>query len=318
MRTADFDYALPPELIAQTPAHPRDASRLLVLHRGSSALEHHLFREIGTFLRPGDLLVANESRVIPARLYGRKEPTGAHVEMLLLNKRGDGTWEVLLKPGRRVKPGVTVRVESPAGRPEMTEPLVARVVDVTAAGGRVVAFSRPVEPLLDGLGVVPLPPYIHTPLSDPERYQTVYAREPGSVAAPTAGLHFSEEVIARLRERGAALAAVTLHVGYGTFLPITAAQVEDHVMEEEHFVLEPGDVVRIDTGTYTLTSTVDGSPIGNANVWITTDEGGSNIIASAVTNDFGVATFWLDAGTVYVWRSKTGWVFDNPDTEVVS
>ena len=234
MRTADFDYALPPELIAQTPAHPRDGSRLLVLHRGSSALEHHLFREIGTFLRPGDLLVANESRVIPARLYGRKEPTGAHVEMLLLNKRGDGTWEVLLKPGRRVKPGVTVRIESPAGRPEMTEPLVAQVVDVTAAGGRVVAFSRPVEPLLDGLGVVPLPPYIHTPLGDPERYQTVYSRVRGSVAAPTAGLHFTPELMNQLGQAGVQFAFVTLHVSMDTLRPVVEEDATEHRMYSEY------------------------------------------------------------------------------------
>lgn len=233
MRTADFDYALPPELIAQTPAEPRDASRLLVLHRSTGDLEHHYFRDIGAFLRPGDLLVANESRVIPARLFGRKEPTGARVEMLLLNKRSDGAWEVLLKPGRRVKPGAKVRVDPPAGHPELSDPLVAEVVDVTPAGGRVVAFSRAVEPLLDGLGVVPLPPYIHTPLNDPERYQTVYARVRGSVAAPTAGLHFTAELLSRLGKQGIEVAFVTLHVSMDTFRPVMEEDPTEHRMYSE-------------------------------------------------------------------------------------
>lgn len=233
MRTADFDYALPPELIAQTPVEPRDASRLLVLHRGSGELEHHLFRELGAFLRPGDLLVANESRVIPARLFGRKEPTGARVEMLLLNKRVDGTWEVLLKPGRRVRPGVQVRVDVPQepGRPQA--PLIANVVDVTPAGGRVLSFSRPVEPLLDAVGVVPLPPYIHTPLSDPERYQTIYARVRGSVAAPTAGLHFTEELLGQLGQQGIEVAFVTLHVSMDTFRPVVEENLTEHRMYSE-------------------------------------------------------------------------------------
>ncbi len=233
MRTADFDYALPPELIAQTPVEPRDASRLLVLHRRSGELEHHLFHELGSFLRPGDLLVANESRVIPARLFGRKEPTGARVEMLLLNKRTDGSWEVLLKPGRRVRPGVQVRVDVSQGPDGPQAPLIANVVDVTPAGGRVLSFSRPVEPLLDGLGVVPLPPYIHTPLSDPERYQTIYARVRGSVAAPTAGLHFTAELLGQLRQQGIEVAFVTLHVSMDTFRPVVEEDLTEHRMYSE-------------------------------------------------------------------------------------
>jgi S-adenosylmethionine:tRNA ribosyltransferase-isomerase len=196
-------------------------------------LQHLHFREIGSFLHPGDLLVANESRVIPARLFGRKEPTGARVEMLLLNKRTDGAWEVLLKPGRRVRPGVRVRVDTPAELEQSPDPLMAEVVDVTPAGGRVVSFSRPVEPLLDRVGVVPLPPYIHTPLRDPERYQTVYARVRGSVAAPTAGLHFTPGLLSQLQGEGIEVAFVTLHVSMDTFRPVVEEDPTEHRMYSE-------------------------------------------------------------------------------------
>jgi len=240
VRTSDFDYVLPPELIAQTPIEPRDASRLLVLHRATGTLEHRTFHDIGcvpTYLRPGDLLVANESRVIPARLFGHKAQTGGHVEILLLNKRTDGAWEVLLKPGRRVKPGTKVAIEAPvsagAETPSDMEPLLAEVIDVTPAGGRVVAFSSPVEPLLDRLGVVPLPPYIHTPLRDVERYQTVYARVRGSVAAPTAGLHFTPELVQTLQSRGVEFAFTTLHVSMDTFRPVQEEDLTEHRMYSE-------------------------------------------------------------------------------------
>ena len=233
MRTADFDYCLPPELVAQTPVEPRDSSRLLILHRATRQLEHRAFRDIGSYLRPGDLLVANESRVIPARLFGRKEPTGARVEMLLLNRRSDGAWEVLLKPGRRVKPGAVVSIDALGSSSTRDEPLLAEVVDYTPAGGRVVCFSRPVEPLLDGLGVMPLPPYIHTPLADPERYQTVYSRVRGSVAAPTAGLHFTPDLMAALQQNGVEVAFVTLHVSMDTFRPVQEEDPSEHRMYSE-------------------------------------------------------------------------------------
>ena len=246
MRTSDFEYSLPPELIAQTPIEPRDASRLLVLHRIDGRIEHRHFRDIHEYLRPGDLLVANESRVIAARLFGHKVPTGGRVEMLLLNKRGERTWEVLLKPGRRVKPGTRIALttaDSQTWRDQATPAegslsrsdteVTADVVDVTAAGGRVLAFSAPVEPMLEDIGMVPLPPYIHTPLQNSQRYQTIYARVDGSVAAPTAGLHFTPRLMQRLNQMGVEFAFVTLHVSMDTFRPVQEEQVEEHRMYTE-------------------------------------------------------------------------------------
>lgn len=240
MRTSDFDYALPPELIAQTPIEPRDASRLLVLHRSDGRIEHRHFRDLGDYLQPGDVLVANESRVISARLFGRKVSTGGRVEMLLLKKVDERTLEVLLKPGRRVKPGARIVLEAanmacPSGEvagevPEVT----AEVLDVTESGGRVVAFSIAVDALLERIGVVPLPPYIHTPLANSERYQTVYSRVKGSVAAPTAGLHFTPELIQRLQQQGVEFAFVTLHVSMDTFRPVQEERIEEHRMYSEY------------------------------------------------------------------------------------
>jgi S-adenosylmethionine:tRNA ribosyltransferase-isomerase len=237
LRSSEFDYDLPPDFIAQTPVEPRDASRLLVLHRASGHIEHRLFRDISTYLRPGDLLVANESRVIPARLFGHKVPTGGKVEMLLISKRADGTWEVLLKPGRRVKPGTRVALHASVNSKPKTaagEPVSAEVVDTTPAGGRIVAFSAPIEPLLEQLGVIPLPPYIHTALDNPERYQTVYARVKGSVAAPTAGLHFTPELVQRLQQDGVEFAFVTLHISMDTFRPVQEEDVSAHRMYSEY------------------------------------------------------------------------------------
>ncbi len=237
LRSSEFDYDLPPELIAQTPIEPRDASRLLVLRRASGDIEHRLFRDISTCLRPGDLLVANESRVIPARLFGHKVPSGGKVEMLLISKRADGTWEVLLKPGRRVKPGTRVALHAnikSEAKSAATAPVSAAVVDSTPAGGRVVAFSVPIETLLEQLGVIPLPPYIHSALDDPERYQTVYARVKGSVAAPTAGLHFTPELVQRLQQDGVEFAFVTLHISMDTFRPVQEEDVSAHRMYSEY------------------------------------------------------------------------------------
>jgi len=240
LRTSDFSYELPPELIAQTPLEPRDASRLLVLRRSDGQIEHRHFRDIAAYLRPGDLLVANESRVIRARLFGHKVATGGKVEILLLTRRDERTWEVLLKPGRRVQTGarlaIDVRGDQVAGL-EAARPspdVNAEVVEVTAGGGRVLAFSVPIEPLLERIGIVPLPPYIHTPLQDPERYQTVYARVRGSVAAPTAGLHFTPQLLRSLHEGGVEFAFVTLHIHMDTFRPVQEEDVEAHRMYSEY------------------------------------------------------------------------------------
>ncbi|MCS7220075.1 MAG: tRNA preQ1(34) S-adenosylmethionine ribosyltransferase-isomerase QueA [Anaerolineae bacterium] len=231
MRTADFDYELPPELIAQTPIEPRDSSRLLVVHRKSGAFEHRVFRDLGDYLRPGDLLVCNDSRVIPARLHGRK-PTGGRVEVLLLARRDERIWQALMR-GKGLRPGARVYIEDAEG----SEVAVATIVAEEADGARTIEFDRPITPLLPQVGEVPLPPYIHEPLRDPERYQTVYARVAGSVAAPTAGLHFTPELIARLQAMGVGFAFVTLHVGLGTFRPVQAEEVEAHQMHAEWAML---------------------------------------------------------------------------------
>jgi S-adenosylmethionine:tRNA ribosyltransferase-isomerase len=243
MRTSDFDYELPPELIAQTPIEPRDASRLLVVNRATGELEHRHFRDLGDYLRPGDLLVANRSRVIPARLAGRKADSGGAVEALLLARRpdlGPEYWEALVRPGRRIREGQELLFERPGvGAPALT----ARVVLRTESGGRVLRFAPPAsgEPLdavLARLGSMPLPPYIHAPLANPERYQTVYSREPGSAAAPTAGLHFTTELLAWLREQGVETAYVLLHVGLDTFRPVEEEDPSDHKMHSEAFELD--------------------------------------------------------------------------------
>ncbi len=248
MRTSDFDYDLPPELIAQTPIEPRDASRLLVVNRASGALEHRHFRNLGDYLRPGDLLVANRSRVIPARLAGRKADTGGAVEALLLARRpdlGPDTWETLVRPGRRIREGQQLlfeRASDDAGtsdKPALSASVIAR----TEAGGRILRFAppasgEPVDAVLAQLGTVPLPPYIHTQLDNAERYQTVYSREPGSAAAPTAGLHFTPELLARLAAQGVETAYVLLHVGLDTFRPVEEEDPSDHKMHSEAFELD--------------------------------------------------------------------------------
>lgn len=210
MKTSDFDYHLPAELIAQHPVEPRDASRLLVLNRKSNFIQHKTFREIGENLLPGDLLVVNQSRVIPARLLARKIPTGGKVEILLLKRSRDNLWEVLVG-GKRMHTGIRIEVDNgPLGQ----------VVDIKPNGIRVIQFDEPIEVYLNMAGKTPLPPYIHTPLEDPDRYQTVYAKHPGSVAAPTAGLHFTKNLISDLISQGVNLAYVTLHIGLDTFLPV--------------------------------------------------------------------------------------------------
>ena len=224
MDTALFDYDLPASFIAQQPAEPRDSSRLLVLHRAEARIEHRTFRDIGAYLRAGDLLVANDSRVIPARLHGHK-PTGGAVEVFLLRQQDDAglLWECLVR-GRGLNAGVTVALGAE---------LTATVRDVMPAGTRIVEFSAPVRPYLDELGEVPLPPYITGYAGDRERYQTVYSRPDGSVAAPTAGLHFTPELLFDLRAQGVTFDTVTLHVGLDTFKPVESARVEEHTIHTE-------------------------------------------------------------------------------------
>ena len=228
MRTEDFDYELPEELIAQTPVEPRDHSRLLVVHRSDGSLEHRHFYDITEYLHPGDALVINETRVIPARLLGVKEDTGVPVEVLLLRRENATDWEALVRPGRRLKPGSFCSFGDGLLRCEMLE-------NVAETGGRRVRFHYEgvFEELLDRLGEMPLPPYIHEKLQDPERYQTVYAREEGSAAAPTAGLHFTPELLERIRSKGVRIVPVLLHVGLGTFRPVKVKDVETHVLHSE-------------------------------------------------------------------------------------
>jgi len=250
MQTSDFDYHLPPEQIAQTPAQPRDSSRLLVLPRTAGPPEHHRFTDILNSVQPGDLLVANESRVLPARLFGHKTATGGRVEALLLRPAGDQppgqadgnlVWEALVKPGRSIRAGTGIVFSSAARDGRATVPagavLEAEVVGRTAIGGRLIRFHHPPEPWLDRIGVLPLPPYIHEAPADPERYQTVYARTPGSAAAPTAGLHFTPRLLTALRERGVGWATVTLHIGLDTFRPVQEDDPLTHPMHREWYEL---------------------------------------------------------------------------------
>lgn len=243
MNIADFSYDLPPELIAQTPIEPRDSSRLLVLHRDDGRIEHRHFRDIGEYLRKGDLLVANQSRVLPARLLGVKDGSGGKAEILLLairNDLGADYWEALVRPGRRLRAGQHVLFGAGV--------LTAEILDRTASGGRIVhlvAREGSVADAIAHIGTVPLPPYIHTPLADAERYQTIYARQPGSAAAPTAGLHFTPELLAALSARGIDLATVTLHIGLDTFRPIEEDDLERHVMHSEEIELDAEAAARI-------------------------------------------------------------------------
>ncbi len=222
MKTTDFDYHLPESSIAQTPAEPRDSSRLLVLNRATGELGHRIFREITDYLHAGDLLVLNQTRVIPARIFARKE-TGGKVELLLLRRRDTLTWEALVG-GKGLSVGKKVEVEN---GPQ------AEIVELLNGSERLIRFSEPIEPYFPSVGNVPLPPYIHEKLSDPERYQTVYAREPGSAAAPTAGLHFTPRLLDEVQAKGVKIAYVTLHVGLDTFAPVTEENPEEHKIHTE-------------------------------------------------------------------------------------
>ena len=242
LTTKDFYYDLPEELIAQEPIEPRDASRLLVLHRENGSHEHRHFYDILDYLREGDTLVINDSKVIPARLHGVREGTGAVVEVVLLRQRALDEWEVLTRPGKKAKIGTTL---------SFGEGLMkAEVIDIVEEGNRILRFSYDRErfaniyEVLHLVGMMPLPPYITEQLGDNSRYQTVYAREEGSAAAPTAGLHFTPELLERIREKGVAIAPVMLHVGLGTFRPVKADRLDEHVMHTEYFSV-PEESARI-------------------------------------------------------------------------
>lgn len=239
LRTEDFDYELPEELIAQRPVTPRDASRLLVADKRTGRLQHKTFRDLPEFLAPGDVLVRNDTRVIPARLLGVKAPTGGRVELLLVRRLSRDTWEALVRPGRRVAPGAVLSFGDGL--------LTAQVLERTEGGGRIVRFRSvgPLDEALQQAGQVPLPPYIHQDLEDPERYQTVYAREAGSSAAPTAGLHFTQRVLDELKRRGVHIADVTLHVGPGTFRPVKAEYVDEHDMHAEYYHIPEAAAVAV-------------------------------------------------------------------------
>ena len=236
LTTADFFYDLPEELIAQTPAEPRDSSRLMVL-RKNGGIEHRVFRDITDFLRPNDTLVINNSRVIPARIFGRRDGGYGEVELLLLRQRGADVWETLVRPGKRAKIGAEIIFCGADGG----EKLRAHVTETTDGGNRIVRFAydraayKSVYDVLHEIGSMPLPPYITRKVDDPERYQTVYSKEEGSAAAPTAGLHFTPELLDKIRAMGVAVVPVMLHVGLGTFRPVKVDKINNHVMHSEFF-----------------------------------------------------------------------------------
>ncbi len=236
MKTSDFDYELPPELIAQTPIEPRDHSRLMVLDRTRRTIEHRHFYDLPGLLQPSDVLVFNDSRVIPARLEARKAGTGGRIELLLLQRMAPGVWQSLVRPARRVTVGTMLEI---AGGP------TAEVTACQDGGIRTLRFSD--EGSLESLGQIPLPPYVHTPLADPARYQTVYARTSGSVAAPTAGLHFTAELLDALMGKGIDCQFVTLHVGLDTFRPVREEDPADHVIHREYGVVSADVAAAVST-----------------------------------------------------------------------
>ena len=275
MKTSDFSFYLPEELIAQTPLERRDASRLLCLDKVSGTTEHRVFSELPELLRPGDCLVMNDSRVLPARLMGARE-TGGAVEVLLLRDLGGGRWECMTRPGRKAKPGT--RLIFGGGE------LEAEVLEVAEGGNRIIEFKYDgiFLEVLERLGRMPLPPYIKAELEDGERYQTVYSRELGSAAAPTAGLHFTKELLAKIAEKGVRECFVTLHVGLGTFRPVKAEDIEEHEMHSE-FCIIPEETARIITET---------------------KRAGGRIICVGTTSCRTVESFANEDGTM---DAKSGW-----------
>ncbi|MDD5945590.1 MAG: tRNA preQ1(34) S-adenosylmethionine ribosyltransferase-isomerase QueA [Clostridia bacterium] len=241
MKTSDFNYDLPQELIAQEPLKDRSSSRLLVLHKDTGEIEHKIFKDITGYLKKGDCLVINDTKVLPARLIGARKNTGARVEILLLVRKDMDTWEVLTYPGKKAKPGDVIVFGD--GR------LEAEILEVIEGGNRIVKFKYDgvFENILDELGEMPLPPYITHKLEDKDRYQTVYAAHEGSAAAPTAGLHFTKELLEQIKEMGVEIAHVTLHVGLGTFRPVKVDDVTNHEMHSEYYVVEQEEADKINT-----------------------------------------------------------------------
>lgn len=275
MDISDFDYDLPEERIAQTPIEPRDSSRLMVLDPIEKTIAHQHFYELDTLLHPGDVLIFNDTRVIPARLIGVRDKTGARVEILLLRQIDRAQWEVLVKPGRKARIGDRIR---------FGEELSCEIVSHTDFGGRIVKFIYQgiFEEILDQLGEMPLPPYIHEKLSDAERYQTIYSKQRGSAAAPTAGLHFTEALLGRLKEKGVIFGFVTLHVGLGTFRPVQEQTIENHVMHREYYAI----------------------PEATAQIIRKAKAEGHRIIAVGTTSIRTLESAATDSGEV---RSMTGW-----------
>ena len=239
MKVSDFNYNLPEELIAQTPIKKRDESRLMVLDKTNKTIEHKVFKDILDYLKPGDCLVRNNTKVIPARLYGIKEDTGVNVEFLLLHRIEGDIWEVMVHPGRRLKKGVKVLFGDGL--------LKAEILEQMDNGNRKVKFEYVgiFNEILDQIGLMPLPPYIKERLKDKDRYQTVYAKYEGSAAAPTAGLHFTDELLEKIKAKGVEIANVTLHVGIGTFRPVKVENIEDHDMHSEHYYIKQEDADKI-------------------------------------------------------------------------
>lgn len=235
MNVSDFNYHLPEELIAQVPLEQRDESRLMILDKQNKKIEHKTFKDILDFLKPGDCLVRNNTKVIPARLYGVKEETGVNVEFLLLKRIEGDIWECIVKPGRRLKPGTKVIFGDGL--------LKGEILDYSEDGSRKVKFEYDgiFNEILDQIGLMPLPPYIKEKLNKKDRYQTVYAKHEGSAAAPTAGLHFTEELLEKIKQKGVKIVNVTLHVGIGTFRPVKVEKIEEHHMHSEHFYIKPED-----------------------------------------------------------------------------
>ena len=239
MKVSDFNYNLPEELIAQTPIQKRDESRLMVLDKTNKTIEHKVFKDILDYLKPGDCLVRNNTKVIPARLYGIKEDTGVNVEFLLLHRIEGDIWEVMVHPGRRLKKGAKVTFGKGL--------LKAEILEQMENGNRKVKFEYNgiFNEILDQIGLMPLPPYIKERLKDKDRYQTVYAKYEGSAAAPTAGLHFTDELLEKIKAKGVEIANVTLHVGIGTFRPVKVENIEDHAMHSEHYYIKQEDADKI-------------------------------------------------------------------------
>lgn len=239
MKVSDFNYNLPKELIAQVPIKNRDQSRLMVLDRKNKTIENKIFKDIIDYLEPGDCLVRNNTKVIPARLYGVKEETGANVEFLLLKRIEGDIWEVMVKPGKKLMPGARVNFGNGT--------LKAEILEKLDGGNRKVKFeySGIFNEILNEIGLMPLPPYIHEKLKEKDRYQTVYAKYEGSAAAPTAGLHFTDKLFEKLKEKGVEVANVTLHVGIGTFRPVKVENIEEHDMHSEHFYIKAEDAEKI-------------------------------------------------------------------------